>query len=196
MAILQCKNKHYYDGDKYTQCPHCMSGMAKNDLNEGVTVPMENVQVEEYLAQYVKSHPSEEIQEEKEHEKVQSDLDEGKTIALVTESRKNVCGWLVCIKGPEKGRDFKIFQGFNLVGRDRENDIVLANDKQVARKEQCRFVYEDRKNLFYVVPDVGSLTYVNDELLEKPQQLDQGDVIHVGDCDLVFVPFCKGDLKW
>lgn len=91
MAIIQCKNNHYYDGDKYTQCPHCISGMEKNDMNEGVTVPMGNTKVEEYLAQYVKSHPSEEMENEEE----KKDLDEGKTIALVTESRKNVCGWLV-----------------------------------------------------------------------------------------------------
>ena len=192
MAIVQCKNNHYYDGEKYTQCPHCVSGMAKNDLNEGVTVPMGDVKVEEYFAQYVKSHPSEEMDDEKE----QRDMDEGKTVALVAESKKNVCGWLVCIKGPERGKDFKLYQGFNLVGRDHDNDIVLGSDRQVARKEQCRFVYEDRKNQFFVVPEAGSLTYVNDELLEKPRQLADGDVIYVGECDLVFVPFCKGDLRW
>ncbi|MCD7796882.1 MAG: hypothetical protein LUG95_04555 [Clostridiales bacterium] len=23
MAIVQCKNKHYYDNSKYNECPHC-----------------------------------------------------------------------------------------------------------------------------------------------------------------------------
>ena len=58
---------------------------------------------------------------------LQSELEDdgGRTVAFWgNESGEDyVTGWLVCVAGPEKGRDFRLHYGFNRIGRSYQMDI-------------------------------------------------------------------------
>lgn len=188
MAIIQCSDGHYYDNEKYDQCPHCAekSPRGTEARSEGVTVALDRMETEEYAAYYVKQHAA--------SQKVE--MDEQRTVALGNKGREFVCGWLVCTRGVERGQDYRVYTGYNRIGRDYGNEIVIQGDLQITRKGHCMVVYEERKNGFYLVPQSGNLAYLNDHLLEKPESLVDGDKITVGESEFEFVAFCRGGRKW
>lgn len=187
MAVVQCKNGHYYDNERYTECPHCAGGnTGRSAGDQNATVAMNGLEMEEYAAYYVNHYNGNQ----------QVEMDDQKTVSLYENVQTMVCGWLVCSKGAGRGQDYRILAGFNRVGRDLHNDIVIKDDLQIARKEHCAVVYETRKNVFYLVPGSGNLTYLNDALLEKTEVLKDGDKIMIGDTELVFIAYCSGDRKW
>ena len=42
----------------------------------------------------------------------------------------------------------------------------------------------------------GNLVYLNDELLEATEELEQEDKITIGDTSFIFIPFSRGKRKW
>ncbi|MCM1160533.1 MAG: FHA domain-containing protein [Roseburia sp.] len=104
-------------------------------------------------------------------------------------------GWLVCTGGQDYGRDFPLYAGFNRIGRTSENDIVLT-DEHLSKGEHCSVIYEEKKNVFYVVPRAGSLVYANDVLVEEAKEIEEGTVIMAGETELELVVFCKGEKRW
>ena len=184
MAVTRCGQGHFYDNEKFTQCPHCRSGA----VQESVTVAFTGRQIENYAAQY--------IQRKSSHQHVE--LDEERTIGIYSGRGENkyVAGWLVCTEGPAKGSDYRIYAGFNRIGRGYDNDIVLKEDMQVSREVHCSVVYEERKNVFYAVPQGGNLVYLDGEVLEQAEPIRDGSVLRIGASSLEFAAFCKGEKKW
>ncbi|MCD8239186.1 MAG: FHA domain-containing protein [Clostridiales bacterium] len=168
MAIVKCGKGHYYDDEKYQQCPICeKSGRASAD--------------EKTMAFFTPK----------------ADLDE-RTIGF--NFKKTGCdpvvGWLVCIDGPEKGRDFRIHSGRNFIGRDFSNDIPLANDGNISRKEVGYVIYEPKKNKFLVMNGEGAGVYLNGKLITEPTELKNYDRVKIASYDMEFIAYCKGDKKW
>lgn len=184
MAVIKCEEGHFYDNEKFVQCPHCANG-AKN---ESITVAMSRMQIEDYAARYIHSNSS--------HQGVEMDKDRTIGIYAKRGSGKFVAGWLVCVEGPAKGNDYRIYAGFNRIGRGYSNDIVLKEDMQVTREEHCSVVYEEKKNVFYVIPQNGNLVYLNEMPIEGATELCGGEVVTLGESSLEFVPFCKGERRW
>ena len=124
--------------------------------------------------------------------------DEDKTVAVYpTESgNKLVVGWLVCTKGLGKGRDYKLYHGWNRIGRGIGMDIYLPDDKKISSDNQIAVVFDDRKSEFHIVNQMGSLTYLNGKNITETYLLNTGDVITMGDTELVFVAFCTEGRKW
>lgn len=59
MAIIQCGAGHYYDNEKFSECPHCaMAAQAGGGEKESLTVALahESRQVENYAVEYVKKN--------------------------------------------------------------------------------------------------------------------------------------------
>ena len=104
-------------------------------------------------------------------------------------------GWLVCVKGGQKGQDFRLFPGFNRVGRRAQSDVCLE-DLRVARENHCAVVYEPKRGEFFLTPGMGTETYLNGTRLEGTKMLENGDEIGLGDSLLVFVPFCGKERTW
>jgi pSer/pThr/pTyr-binding forkhead associated (FHA) protein len=71
------------------------------------------------------------------------------------------------------------------IGRARENQLVLQ-DATVSRHHA--WIKAEGKQ--FTVFDVGSAngTFVNDERVEEPRELQSGDVVRFGDVEFVFNP--------
>ena len=81
---------------------------------------------------------------------------------------------------PDRKYDLR---GTTNVGRANDNQIVL-NDPTVSRHHAWIKAEEDS----FLIFDVGSAngTFVNDERIEEPRQLQNGDAVRFGDAEFVF----------
>lgn len=108
-----------------------------------------------------------------------------------------VVGWLVCVKGPTRGRDYRIRDGQNFLGRDLTMDICIPEDRSVSAENHARIIYDSRQLMFKLAQGSGSgLTYHNGKAVDLPVELQAFDTVTVGESDLLFVPFCGDRFKW
>lgn len=189
MAVVKCENGHFYDNEKYSACPHCANQLDLADGDEH-TVSLSDNLIEQAIAIHLKTGEKQSYTD--------VDYDDEKTISIFSVNKGNdfVTGWLVCVDGPEKGRDYRLHYGFNKIGRSRSLDIYLEEDRQISRDAHCAVVYEYNKNEFFVMPQDGNLVYLNDAMLTEPQRLSTGDIISLGATKLEFIAFCRGMRKW
>ncbi len=119
----------------------------------------------------------------------------GKTMG--TEGQKPAVGWLVCIKGKHIGKDFRLVQGKNYIGRDVSMDVCLEGEKTVSRDRHAVIVYDPMNHLYLIQSgESKELTYVNDKVILESQELRASDKILVGDVKLLFVPLCNEEFNW
>ena len=107
-----------------------------------------------------------------------------------------VTGWLVCQTGEERGKDYRLHAGKNFIGRSNTMDVVLIDDKTIARNKHASVTYDPKGNAFYVTPEGGNTVYVAGELAGEAVKLSAGDVITIGKTELVFIPYCEEERKW
>ena len=108
-----------------------------------------------------------------------------------------VVGWLVCVEGPEVGKDYRLYGRINTIGRAEDNDVVLAQEHTVSQKNHVRLAYDARHNNYQLIPGDGSnVTYLNDEPLYVPQRLNAYDVLEMGETKLMFIPLCNDRFRW
>jgi len=108
-----------------------------------------------------------------------------------------VTGWLVCIDGPSKGRDYKIFTEKNFVGRSDGMDIQILGDNNIAKRNHAVFVYDPKKRKTLILPgDSQGLVYVNDEAIYTPLELNEYDTIEMGKSKFLFIPLCGDKFEW
>lgn len=111
MNIVKCTNGHFFDSDKYDECPYCAEKgehvfEERRDMDDQMTISgnaacdmlFENQLTERYL---------------------ENVRDDEKTVSLsiVSGNNRPVVGWLMCISGSQKGRALSVFSGRNFAGR-------------------------------------------------------------------------------
>lgn len=107
-----------------------------------------------------------------------------------------VVGWLVCVKGDDIGKDFRLHANFNHVGRNGNMDIQLT-DPYVSRDKHFTVSYDLHHNRYFVDMGQGkSFVHINGHPLGGRTQIKKGDQIQVGKTLLVFIPLEEQDLKW
>lgn len=89
---------------------------------------------------------------------------------------------LICTGGMNKGDEFSLSEGNNVLGRAPECNIVLF-DKKCSRRH-CQVI---KKGAYYAVEDLNSRngSYVNGKPLVKKQEMKIGDHVHVGKTTLI-----------
>ena len=60
--------------------------------------------------------------------------------ALFKENIEPVCGWIVCIEGPRQGKDYKVKNGKNFIGRADDMDIQILGDEHISRRNSILLV--------------------------------------------------------
>ncbi|MDO4484479.1 MAG: FHA domain-containing protein [Clostridia bacterium] len=110
--------------------------------------------------------------------------------------RDPVVGWLVCISGTELGADFRIHEGWNTIGRDPSNDIVI-NDPAVSADKMCTLLYDDPTKAFIIARGNGrNPSRINGRPLVSEKELAPFDHLTIGNTELIFVPLCGEQFSW
>ena len=108
-----------------------------------------------------------------------------------------VCGWIVCIEGPRRGKDYKIHEGKNFVGRADDMDIQILGDNRISHRNHAILVYDPKKHETVLLPgDATGIVYHNDAALYSPVVLSVYDVIELGNSKFLFIPFCGDHFRW
>ncbi|WP_129599940.1 FHA domain-containing protein [Anaerophilus nitritogenes] len=116
---------------------------------------------------------------------------------LLKEEIQPVCGWLVCIEGARVGKDYKIKEGKNFIGRADDMDIQILGDNKISRRNHAIVVYDPKKRNSVLLPgDASGIAYLNDEAVYIPTELSPYDVIELGKSKFLFIPFCGEHFEW
>lgn len=108
-----------------------------------------------------------------------------------------VVGWLVCIGGRDKGKDYHLWGRINTIGRSDRNDICIPNDLTISRENHARLGYDPKHNSFRLIPATNSNNiYLNGDVVDIPRPLHAFDMIEFGQTTLLFVPLCCERFSW
>jgi Inner membrane component of T3SS, cytoplasmic domain len=105
-----------------------------------------------------------------------------KTVLISDQKSAPVVGWLVAMNGMQKGQDFRVRDGQNILGSAPNTDVQL-NDATVSAKH-ASLRYKEGK-FFLTDLDSSNGTYVNDKEAAK-EELHDNDVIRAGEVVLKF----------
>lgn len=211
MDMKQCGNGHYFDADKNVACPYCderNSISVTRPLDIGETVAG-TASINQSIPAFPKTTPvgqsasltSPSIAKNYSIPPTTPVIggESGKTMALhLNEVNIDpVRGWLVCIEGKKKGKDFKIQSERNFIGRSKGNHICLEFDSSISKDRHAILTYDLKTNSFWIQIGEGlSSIYLNDQIVLTPMILHPYDVITIGETNLSFVPFCTESFKW
>lgn len=108
-----------------------------------------------------------------------------------------VVGWLACVDGPDKGRDWRLVSGRNTLGRGEGMAVRLAGDAAVSRERHAVLSFDPRSARFMLAPGDGqALVYCNGQEVLVPVPLQPHDRIELGTSTLVFVPLVGSAFAW
>lgn len=131
--------------------------------------------------------------EKKETGQTDTELEE----SLFLQKEQPVCGWIVCVAGPRKGKDYKVREGKNFVGRADDMDIQILGDNKISRRNHCVIVYDVKQNNMVILPgDSNGLVYLNEEAVYTPMPLKEFDMLELGESKFLFIPFCGEHYRW
>ncbi|MFI3212870.1 MAG: FHA domain-containing protein [Eubacteriales bacterium] len=186
MAVIQCEKGHFYDGEKFQECPHCKTPLSskKRMISEEMT-QYKPFSIQESSIPVVMAMGNGMQKDEKTVGIYQSKL-----------GIEPVVGWLVCTEGKEKGRSYTLHVGRNFVGRAIHMDVSLPDEEQVSMEDHCSIVFEPRRLIFMLARGKGESVIVNGEFLQESYQLTGEENIQLGNTKLVFIPFCKEGRVW
>ena len=204
MSIVRCPNGHYYDYKRFSTCPHCLSFGANITNKETVGVSFahnlfqSNRFIEDNEKTVAKNSNVLGGDDEKTVRFNDAADDNEKTIGFMKMATKvnPVVGWLVCIDGPERGRDYRLHAERNFIGRTWKMDVNIVDDRSVSRENHASIVYDPHSGLFMIVNGEGIKTYLNGEPVTEPKIIKDGDKIGIGSSTYDFVAYCREDRQW
>ena len=126
MAMTRCSHGHFYDAEKHSACPYC--GVGADIVEEKTRRVSDRVGAPVAPAARVVAAP------------ISPAADPGVTRAVFRDASTGispVVGWLVCVEGPDKGRDFRIHSEKNFIGRSPAMDIAVTGDESVSREKHA-----------------------------------------------------------
>jgi hypothetical protein len=163
-----CANGHQME-DSWAVCPYCQrTGFQGAGQSAGVKTRMEGEAGKEAPPAAAASA--------------------GRKTVLLTDKRKPpVVGWFVAITGDQKGDDFRIRDGQNVIGSAPDADIVLRDTAVSGKHASLR--YKDQK-FFLTDLDSTNGTYLNDGTSPiAREELKDNDVVRIGEVSLKFKCF-------
>jgi hypothetical protein len=110
-----------------------------------------------------------------------------------------VVGWLVVVEGPGRGKSVTLGYGMNAIGREPGNRVCLPyDDMLISRNKHATLTYDPRGKKFFIQHgESTNLTYVGEQPVLSPLELNSGDLIRLGDTTVLkFIPLCGDDFNW
>ena len=132
--------------------------------------------------------------EKKSVEKSQEEIED----ILFLEEENPVCGWIVCVKGPRRGKDYRVMDGKNFVGRADDMDIQILGDNKIARRNHAVIVFDAEETGEHDFAGRQQRSGLSErwKTVYLPQPLSAYDVIEMGESTFLFVPFCGEHYMW
>lgn len=177
---ILCPNGHYYESN-LSNCPFCggKSNTVLMDIGKDKSKELDTPAPRESSKTQYMGHTQPQIDRQTKKEEV------------------ILAGWLVVTSDNAKGKSFEITFGFNSIGREARNSIVLSMDDSISRQKHASVIYDYSNNLYFVKHEDGKyLTYLNSAVLLETKELKAFDKIKVGKTELLFVPLCGENFKW
>ncbi len=168
MEMKKCQNGHFYDASINATCPYCdgnaggaMSldgmGMAETGktLPVGMMAELSDSMAQPQAYETGKTLPVGGVGNLYGSGEIGSD--DGRTVAVIKQSMgiDPVVGWLVCVSGKEKGRDYRIHSDNNFIGRSERMDICIRGDETISRENHAIISYDSQDKIFYFSPGDG-----------------------------------------
>ena len=207
--MRQCEQGgHYYDASIHATCPYCASaaGYPYNNgtQQEGVASAKPNpaLNSQSVGSQAVLTKPQSASPDAKTvsmFASMPSQGVDGRTIAIIQKDMgiDPVVGWLVCIRGNEKGRDYRIHSDNNFIGRSEKMDVCVRGDETISRENHAIISFDIRDKVYYFSPGDGrSIVRVNGRAIFQTTVLEAYDIIEIGRTCLMFVPLCGERFEW
>ena len=207
MAMQQCPNGHLYDDAKSSTCPFCNSG---GSLNK--TIPLNEPALKAYGASpaFPSTEPLDmgfqppqpgvaggQVVTPTQPVDPQAGLTQYVDSIVNEQGIIDVRGWVVCLEGEKRGVDFQLYGGKNSIGRGSENDIQLDFDVTISKGVNAIIQYDDKNNRFWLNPgNSKNNMYINNELLLRPVELKDYDVMEIGQTKLIFRSLCNEQFNW
>lgn len=193
MEMRKCERGHYYDASVHGSCPYCnREEDAEKTMAMGVTMPGSTTAVQMNGTTMAEQMPLM-------RSMVTAAVDEGKTVAIFqTEQGVDpAVGWLVCLDGKEKGRDYRIHSDNNFIGRSEKMDICIKNDDTISRENQAVITYDSSERKFYFSPGDGrSIVRLNGKAIFQTAELRNYDRVIIGKTELIFISLCGETFAW
>ncbi|MBF0320394.1 MAG: FHA domain-containing protein [Nitrospirae bacterium] len=187
--MKRCASGHYYDPDKYSNCPLC--GVDIPDI--GATRPNKNGHSTGPLK--ADDFPDTIVHGSKPH----ANRPESETVGVFMDKAgiDPVVGWLVCIDGVQKGKDYRLKSERNFIGRADNMYVCIKGDETISRNNHAVVSYNPKSNSFKVLAgDSSGIVYLNGEEVDTVKDLKAFDVIELGKTKLKFFPCCGDNFKW
>lgn len=201
MEQTRCQRGHIYDRELYgDRCPYCDNGAASIDF-DGDYRDSKIAQLDEVKKSRAEDFITpEEIKKTMPPKDYLGQQDEiGKTMPAWTPKQglDPVVGWLVCIKGSDMGKDYRLYAKTNKIGRRSDMDVMIHGDDTISSDTHAKIDYDALNNDFYLLPGNNSNTiYLNMTPVYAAQMLKPYDVLLFGRTELTFVPFCCERFQW
>jgi hypothetical protein len=109
----------------------------------------------------------------------------GRKTVMMSERRSSpVVGWLVAMSGEQKGQDFRVRDGQNILGSAPDAEVQLHDPTVSGKHASLRY----KEGKFYLVDlDSSNGTFLNDGTAPiAREELKDNDVIRVGELVLKF----------
>jgi hypothetical protein len=184
--MIRCAEGHFYDSAKHPACPWC-----------GVPVDTGAGRTRALAADAAAAAPASGPAQAAGPRPAAPAA--GATRALHREASgiSPVVGWLVCIEGPDRGRDFRLHSEKNFIGRSASMDVAIAGDDSISREKHACVSYEPKKKVFWLLPgEASGLVYLNEDVVNGPTELKPRGVIELGRTKLMFFPLCDEHFQW
>ncbi len=222
MPAIECGRGHLYDPNIYSSCPYCNSGQQAVNFGGGVpvgadgktmpiagtqggfgapmddparTLPVNNAYGGQSVVADGKTLPPKGYAAAQ-----QKRVDEdNKTIGMMREKLglDPVVGWLVCVSGKQKGKDYRLKGQINTIGRSEKMDVCIKDDKTISNENHARLGYSEKNNRFMLIPaESKNIFYLNGEEVYAATPLNAYDVIDFGETKLLFIPLCCDRFDW
>lgn len=201
MEIIRCNKGHFYDSEEYTTCPYC-AGQSKRP--EGI------LPTEAFIKTGVQNDavPETAPATKGDVQKYPPTMNSGSTVQAppptghvykgeIQQNFNPVVGWLVCVEGPARGKDYCVHNQTNFIGRDSGSDICIPEDGSISAHHSAKIIYDDVARTFYFsCADGRNNLRLNGELVMNSARIQAYDVLQVGVSKLLFVPLCGDRFDW
>lgn len=173
----------FYNQEKEATCPHCRSVASTVDKTEPVKTEATRGN-DKTIATVGTS-------------RMATDDERTQAVFRINTGIDPVVGWLICLTGSEKGRDYKVHSDNNYIGRSEKMDICIRGDETISRENHATITYDSRDRIFYFTPGEGrNIIRLNGKAVLTTSEIKANDKIELGKTELLFVPLCGENFDW